>query len=83
MPLLEIRKLKKIKDTYLDSYLREQVDGIVHAFFNLNNVRSGRSGSSNPNLQNVPRRDEEAMHIVRRAIIPRKIISYLKPIFQG
>jgi len=41
--LLEIRKLKKVRDTYLDSYLREQVGGVIHPFFNLHLVKSFRS----------------------------------------
>lgn len=41
--LLKIRKLKKIRDTYLDAFLREQVDGYIHPFFNLHLVRTYRS----------------------------------------
>ena len=69
--LLEIRKLIKVRDTYLDAFLREQVNGILHPFFNLNTVRTYRSSSSNPNFQNIPKRDKEAMKICRRAILPR------------
>ena len=68
--LLEIRKLIKIRDTYLEAYLREQVNGIIHPFFNLHLVRTYRSSSDSPNLQNVPKRDNEAMKICRRAILP-------------
>jgi len=70
-PLLEVRKLKKLRDTYLDSFSREQVDGYIHPFFNLHTVRTFRSSSDRPNFQNVPKRDEEAMNIVRRTIFPR------------
>lgn len=69
--LLEIRKLKKIRDNYLDGFLREQIDGVMHPFFNLNLVKTYRSSSSNPNFQNIPIRDEEAMNICRQAILPR------------
>ena len=69
--LLKIRNLKKLRDTYLESYLREQVNGYIHPFFNLHLVVTYRSSSSNPNLQNVPKRDEESMQICRGAIYPR------------
>ena len=69
--LLQIRKLMKVRDTYLDAFLREQVNGILRPMFNLNTVRTYRSSSSNPNFQNIPKRDKESMQICRRALIPR------------
>lgn len=69
--LITIGKLKKIRDTYLDGYTREQIDGYLHPFFNLNTVVSFRSSSNNPNFQNVPKRDEYAMQTVRSALFPR------------
>lgn len=68
--ILSIRKLKKIKGTYLENYLREQVSGIVHPSINLHTAVTYRSSMDSPNIQNVPKRDKEAMNIVRRAIIP-------------
>jgi hypothetical protein len=41
--LLEIRKLKKICNTYLESFEREQVKGYIHPFYNLHLVRTFRS----------------------------------------
>jgi DNA polymerase-1 len=70
--LLQIRKLKKIRDTYLIGYLREQVNGFIHPFFWLNTVETYRSSGSSPNLQNVPKRDAESMNIVRSILFPRK-----------
>lgn len=69
--LLEVRKLKKIRDTYLEAFIREQVDGYIHPFFNLHIVKTFRSSSDSPNFQNIPKRDEEAMQIVRKALYPR------------
>jgi DNA polymerase I len=69
--LLQIKKVKKIYDV-LDGFEREQVNGILHPFFNLNLVRTFRSSSDSPNFQNIPKRDDEMMKICRRAIIPRK-----------
>ena len=69
--LLEIRKLKKVRDTYLDGFIREQVNGYVHPSFNLHLVRTFRSSSDRPNFQNIPIRDEEARKTVRKALYPR------------
>lgn len=69
--LLEVRKLRKMRDTYLDSFVREQVKGVVRPFFNLHIARTYRSSSDHPNFQNIPKRDEEAMQTVRRAMFPR------------
>lgn len=69
--LLKARKLKKIKDTYLQAFIREQVNGYIHPFYNLHTVRTYRSSSDKPNFQNIPKRDKEAMRICRKAIYPR------------
>jgi DNA polymerase I-like protein with 3'-5' exonuclease and polymerase domains len=69
--ILQIRKLDKIRGTYLDAFAREQTDGYIHPFYNLHNVRTYRSSSADPNFQNIPKRDKEAMKICRRAILPR------------
>jgi DNA polymerase I-like protein with 3'-5' exonuclease and polymerase domains len=70
-PLLSSKKLIKLRDVYIDGWLREQVNGYVHPFFNLHLARTYRSSCGNPNVQNVPKRDEESMYIVRKAIYPR------------
>lgn len=69
--ILTIRKLTKVKNTYLEAFVREQYNGFIHPSFNLNNVRTYRSSSDGPNFQNIPKRDKEAMKICRRAILPR------------
>lgn len=69
--LLRIRKLKKLRDTYLEGFIREAVDGCIHPFFNLHTVRSYRSSSDSPNFQNIPVRDEESQAMIRQALLPR------------
>lgn len=69
--LVQLRKIKKNLNTYLDSYRREEVNGIVHPFYHLNIARSYRSSSSRPNAQNIPVRDKDANKLIRSAIIPR------------
>lgn len=70
--LVQIKKLKKVRDTYLEGFAREQVDGVIHPFYNLHLVKSFRSSSDSPNWQNIPKRDKESMDICRKAIFPRK-----------
>ena len=69
--LIEIRRLKKNRDTYLKGFKRETVKGYLHPSFNLHLVRTFRSSSDRPNFQNIPKRDKEAMEITRRALYPR------------
>ncbi|OQC75327.1 MAG: DNA polymerase I [Spirochaetes bacterium ADurb.Bin001] len=70
--IIKIRKWAKIRDTYLESFLREtNKDGYMRPNFNLHIVRTYRSSSSDPNFQNIPKRDKKAMEICRRAILPR------------
>jgi len=69
--LIQIRKLQKIRDTYLGGFLREQVNGIIHPSFNLHLVKTFRSSSDRPNFQNIPMRDKESMQLTRRALFPR------------
>ena len=68
--LLEIKRRKKAKD-YISGFLREEVDGYIHMFFNLHLVDTYRSSSDSPNIQNLPNHDEEMKEWVRRALIPR------------
>jgi len=68
--LLRLRKLLKVRDTYLAQIRKEVVNGRIHPFFDLHTARSFRSSSSSPNLQNIPVRDEEARRAVRKGIIP-------------
>ena len=81
--LLEIRKLKKLRDTYLKGFMKEQVDGFLHPFFNLHIARTYRSSSNSPNFQNIPKRDEEAQKIVRQALYPRKGFQLLEVDYSG
>ena len=81
--ILRIRKLRKVRDTYLDAFVREQVNGWLHPFFHLHTVKTFRSSSSDPNFQNIPKRDKEAMNICRRAIFPREGHQILAIDFSG
>jgi DNA polymerase-1 len=69
--ILQIRKLEKTKNTYLEQFIRETTDGVMHPFFNLHIPKTFRSSSDSPNFQNIPKRDKEVMKMCRRAIKPR------------
>lgn len=70
--LLRIRKLRKVKKTYLENYVTQAVDDTLHPTFNLNNVVSFRGSCNSPNFQNLSKNDPEIGKLVRTAIIPQK-----------
>lgn len=56
--LLDWRRLTKLRGTYADGLAKHiRPDGRVHAHIWLDGARSGRTSSSDPNMQNVPRPD--------------------------
>lgn len=69
--VLEWRRWKQIKGTYLQSCMRETIDGFIHTSLRLESVDTYRSSSANPNLQNIPVRDEEIMNIIRKCFVPK------------
>ena len=70
--ILQYRKLYRIRNTYLKGFLKNSANSFIHPGFLLNTVRTFRSSSSNPNFQNIPKRNMEAQKIVRKGLIPRK-----------
>lgn len=69
--ILEYRGIKKLLSTYVEA-LPELVNpktGKIHTSYNQTVTATGRLSSSNPNLQNIPIRDEMGKEI-RRAFIP-------------
>ncbi len=68
--ILEYRGLTKLKSTYLEglaNYIHE--DGKIHTIYKQNLTRTGRLSSVEPNLQNIPARDEEG-RLIRKAFLP-------------
>lgn len=68
--ILEYRNLTKLKSTYVEGlvpYILE--DGRIHTIYKQALTRTGRLSSVEPNLQNIPVRDELGRNI-RKAFVP-------------
>ena len=70
--VLEHRGLKKLLSTYVESLpkLINPKTGRIHTSYNQTVAVTGRLSSNNPNLQNIPIRDENGREI-RKAFVPR------------
>jgi DNA polymerase-1 len=71
--ILEYRSLRKLLNTYVAALpqLVKTRTGKIHTSYNQALVTTGRLSSVNPNLQNIPIREERGREI-RRAFIPEK-----------
>ncbi len=69
--ILEYRGVKKLLSTYVEALpqLVNRHTGRIHTSFNQAVTATGRLSSTNPNLQNIPVREEMGRRI-RRAFIP-------------
>ncbi len=59
--ILRYRQIQKLYSTYIEGFrpLIDKNSGIVHTVFNQTLTQTGRLSSKEPNLQNIPVRDEE------------------------
>lgn len=69
--ILDFRSVKKLLSTYVEVLptLINRKTGKIHASFNQAVAATGRLSSNNPNLQNIPIREERGREI-RKAFIP-------------
>ena len=65
--ILEFRGLKKLLSTYVEALpmLVESKTGKIHTTYNQTIAATGRLSSTNPNLQNIPIRDENGRELRR------------------
>lgn len=70
--LLTYRKIKKLASTYTITLIEKlsKKDKRLHTTFSQMITATGRLASSNPNLQNIPKKDEEGRKI-RQAFVAR------------
>lgn len=70
--ILRHRTIQKLLSTYVDAIreLAVKDGGLVHTWFNQTLTQTGRLSSKEPNLQNIPVRDEEGS-MLRKFFIPR------------
>ena len=70
--ILEYRLLNKLYTTYLEGILNAVApDGKIHTIYTQTITRTGRLSSIEPNLQNIPVRNEFGK-LIRKAFIPEK-----------
>ncbi len=69
--ILDYRGIKKLLSTYVDALplLINPHTGKIHTSFNQTVTATGRLSSTNPNIQNIPIRDEMGREI-RKAFVP-------------
>ncbi len=70
--ILKYRGLQKLSSTYVEGFkpLIDKKTGLVHTTFNQTLTATGRLSSKEPNLQNIPVRDDEGKEI-RKFFVPK------------
>jgi len=68
--IIDLAELKKYRSTFIESYImNSNINGKVYGEFNQMGAITGRFSSSNPNLQNLPSKNDLAK-CIRRIFIP-------------
>ncbi len=70
--ILKYRQIQKLYSTYVEGFkpLIDSKTGLIHTSFNQTVTATGRLSSSEPNLQNIPVRDEEGKEL-RKFFVPK------------
>lgn len=70
--ILKYRALQKIQSTYIEGFkpLIDKKTGLIHTSFNQTVTTTGRLSSKEPNLQNIPVRDD-AYREIRKFFVPK------------
>ncbi len=71
--ILRYRKIAKLNSTYLEGFksLIDTKSHLIHTMFNQTLTATGRLSSSEPNLQNIPIKEEEGKKL-RKMFVPRE-----------
>lgn len=71
--VLKYRLYQKLYSTYLEGFkpLIDKKTGLVHTTYNQTTTATGRLSSANPNLQNIPIRENEGREL-RKLFVPRE-----------
>lgn len=77
--ILEYRGLKKLLSTYVEALptMVKEKTGKIHSTFNQTIAATGRLSSTNPNLQNIPIRDDNGKEIRRAFTASNKTHIFL------
>ncbi len=70
--ILRYRQIQKLHSTYIEGFkpLIDKNTGLIHTSFNQTMTSTGRLSSKEPNLQNIPVRDDEGREL-RKFFVPR------------
>ena len=75
--IVQARELYKARSTFIDSLLKHEHNGRIHG--EINQLKSdqggtitGRLSMSNPNLQQIPSRNEKMGPLIRQLFIPEE-----------
>ena len=70
--ILRYRQIQKLKSTYIEGFkpLIDKSTGLIHTSFNQTVTATGRLSSKEPNLQNIPVREEEGREL-RKFFVPK------------
>lgn len=70
--ILEFRRIQKLLSTYIEGFkpLIDKNSGLIHTSFNQTVTATGRLSSKEPNLQNIPVRDDEGREL-RKFFVPK------------
>lgn len=70
--ILSYRRISKLYSTYIEGFkpLIDKRTGLIHTSFNQTVTSTGRLSSKEPNLQNIPVREEEGKEL-RKFFVPR------------
>ena len=70
--ILRYRQVQKLYSTYIEGFkpLIDKKTGLVHTTFNQTLTSTGRLSSKEPNLQNIPVRDDEGREL-RKFFVPK------------